>query len=549
MKKLVTFFLVIAMIFAMSIPAFAADATLKINDSTGKKYVGYQLLTLSISLKAGDTCPEDAGHVDACYNYAYSVNSKYLNILKEEVFNNGGNYLWGNTKPDSADKITEVQIKDYFKNQTKQDGTMRQVADRLYRSIQSATDIAPDRDDLQVGDNTVAQGYWLFADTTNLTNKNEANSLVIIDTMGEGTLTISPKTALPTIEKKVKDIEDSEDGDISDNEWVDSADHDFGDKVQFKLTSTVPTNIASYKKYKMIFHDEMAAGLTVDANSIKVYMYETKHKADVDTDLNDFMYDVTGKFVAKTDGLADDCTFEVGCEDIYVIANDENIPDDVIKTGVTFVVFYEAELNENAVIGAAGNENKVYLEYSNDAYGTTTGKTEVDIVKVFTYKLVINKVDSNGNALPGVKFKLYKKNVHSEAADLYDLVGAELEGVLDGEGNVKLVWEGIDDGDYCLEESFTPAGYNGMGKVYFSISAEHDKTKDEPQLTALDGGLLGEGDVATGTIEEEVVNHTGAILPETGAIGTIWLIFGGTMLIILSAVFMITRKKMSVYED
>ncbi|MBR4973653.1 MAG: hypothetical protein IKY45_04225, partial [Clostridia bacterium] len=150
----------------MSIPAFAADATLKINDSTGKKYVGYQLLTLSISLKAGDTCPEDAGHVDACYNYAYSVNSKYLNILKEEVFNNGGNYLWGNAKPDSADKITEVQIKDYFKNQTKQDGTMRQVADRLYRSIQSATDIAPDRDDLQVGDNTVAQGYWLFADTT-----------------------------------------------------------------------------------------------------------------------------------------------------------------------------------------------------------------------------------------------------------------------------------------------------------------------------------------------------------------------------------------------
>jgi LPXTG-motif cell wall-anchored protein len=45
------------------------------------------------------------------------------------------------------------------------------------------------------------------------------------------------------------------------------------------------------------------------------------------------------------------------------------------------------------------------------------------------------------------------------------------------------------------------------------------------------------------------VNNTGTVLPETGAEGTFFLITGGTMLVILAAVFMITRKKMSIYED
>jgi len=38
-------------------------------------------------------------------------------------------------------------------------------------------------------------------------------------------------------------------------------------------------------------------------------------------------------------------------------------------------------------------------------------------------------------------------------------------------------------------------------------------------------------------------------LPSTGAEGTMMLIVGGSMLIAVAAVFMITRKKMSIYED
>lgn len=166
---------------------------------------------------------------------------------------------------------------------------------------------------------------------------------------------------------------------------------------------------------------------------------------------------------------------------------------------------------------------------------------ECDKVTVFTYKLVINKTDSHGHELEGAGFTLYKKNLSGE----YIALGAELA----GDGMTTFTWVGLDDGDYKLVETTVPEGYNKMSDVLFSVSAEHSEIAGEPSLTLLNGGLMGEGNVATGSIEKDIVNNTGTILPETGAEGTFMMIFGGSLLVILAAVFMITRKKMSVYED
>ena len=549
MKKLVSLFLALVMIFAMSIPALAAEGTtLTILNSDGRSYVGYQLLDLTTSLKTDNHHTAHTGdHTDDCYNFAYTVNEKYRTILQEEVFTNGGNYLWDTTtKPAEASSVTDDQILKYLSNQTKDEGgvyhTMRQVADRLYRAIKEKN-IAIDEDNLTGTNDNIEQGYWIFADVTEL-NGNNANSLVMVDTKGTENLTIVPKTGLPIVEKKVKDIEDSEDDKILDNPWLDSADHDIGDTVPFKLTGTLPNNAAYYTSYKMVFHDTLATGLTFNANSVKVYMYDTKYKADVDTDLNDYAKDVTANFAVKTTEITDDCTFEVGCDNVFAI------------TGVTkdtvFVVYYEATLNESAVIGAAGNQNTVILEFSNNPYGNSTGKTQEDIVKVFTYELVINKTDSHGHELAGAGFTLYKKVLGSTQPEQYEQVGE----VLGGEGSAMTIftWSGIDDGDYKLVESTVPAGYNKMSDIVFSISATHSETSEAPTLNSLDGGSIGVGElddngVLTGAIKKAIENKTGTVLPETGAMGTMWLIFGGAVLVTLAGVFMITRKKMSIYED
>ena len=536
MKKLFAILLALAMIFSLSITAFAAEnTTLTITNSDNREYVGYKLLNLTTSLKTGEHHEEHEGdHVDDCYNFAYTVNDKYREYLQAEAFEHGGNYLWADiVKPATADGVTDEQILKYLANQKSDTyDTMRQVADRLYRAIKAAN-IAADKTGMTGSNDEVEQGYWMIADVTEL-DGYAANSLVMVDTKGQDALTINPKTALPTVDKKVKDIDDSEDNNILDNAWHDSADHDIGDTVPFKLTASLPSNFANYTTYTLIFHDTLSSGLTLDAESFKVLMYDTKYKADVDTDLNDAPYNVTDAFTLKTEGLTDGCSFEVVCENVSAIKN--------VTKDSAFVVYYEATLNEGAVMGAAGNPNEVYLEFSNDAYNSnSTGQTESDKVIVFTYQLIVNKTDAHSHALKGAGFKLYKKNLEG----IYVLLGEELK----GDDMTTFTWTGLDDGDYKLEESTVPEGFNKMSDILFSVTAVHSETADEPTLESLDGGLMGTGDVATGAITKDIVNNTGTVLPETGAEGTILLITCSAMLAIAAAVFMVTRKKMSIYED
>ena len=510
MKKLVSLFLALALILSLHVTAFATNLT--IND-TGKTYNGYQLLTLTTSLKCDHE--EDAAHADSCYNYAYSVNEKYQEILQAQA---GAEDIIAYLSTLSSDTSSGY-------------GTLRDAADRIYRAIKNAENIAPDKTGL-TGTATIDQGYWLFADVSELTG-NAANSLVIVDTAGQTDLTINPKTDLPIIEKKVMDTNDTT-GATTD--WQDSADYDIGDSVPFKLNATLPSNVAYYDSYKIAFHDTLSSGLTLKPDSVKVYMFASAADAEADSDFTDNT-PVSG-FTTSMSELKDDCTFEVTCGNVLEISG-------VTKDSV-FVVYYEATLDNDATIGAAGNPNEVYLEFSNNPYSNGTGNTEPDKVIVFTYQLTINKVDSDNQPLAGAAFTLYKQT----ATGSYAPVGSALTGAGDNLNNFE--WKGLDDGNYKLVESTVPAGYNKMNDIEFAISAEHDEESDTPRLTNLTstlGTVQIENGVLTGVITDDIVNQTGTVLPETGARGTAMLIAISSMFVMVADVFMVTRKKMSIYED
>ena len=551
MRKLTSVLLIMIMVLCMGTTVFAdttPTTSITINpaedDAAGfeRTYNAYELLKLTTSHKVGEC---EGPHTSDCYNYSYTVNEKYREILQDEVFDNAGDSFWNvdsNPEPKDSTGVTDVQILEYLSALESDDdgGTLRPVADRIYRAIK---DTAPDAT-LKTGANAsvkVEQGYWLFADTTNLGAANNANSLVMVNTKGQDTLTITPKTALPEFEKKVKDINDSTDNAIAVNDWADSADHDKGDTVPFKLTATVPANASNYGTYTMIFHDTMENGLTLDPDSVEVYVYDTKN--DADKNQNGTLVFKATQYKDKGYESADvkltpknDHEFELTLSNVLTGA-------DAADGNNAFVVYYEATLNENAVMGSAGNSNTAYLEFSNNPYTDGTGKTPEDKVKVFTYQLTINKVDGDNNAaLKGAGFILYKK----DADDAYVAVGDELK----GDDMTAFEWKGLDDGDYKLEEKTVPAGYNKMEDLYFTISAEHELDDEDPALTKLLGGDLVTGDFFnTGVITKDVKNYSGTVLPSTGAKGTMMLIGGGSVLIVLAAVFMITRKKMSVYED
>ena len=241
----------------------------------------------------------------------------------------------------------------------------------------------------------VDPGYYLIKDkdpkdTTILENKSYTLYLVKVSK----NMHIEPKAEVPSSQKKVMDRNDTTDTINTKNDWIDSADYDIGDNVPFQLTGTVASDYDNYTVYKFIFHDTQSKGLT---------FLDTTVKVKVDGNSIENTSEQTYYSVNKTinqDGTTD---FTVEFSNLKLI--------DSVKAGSTITVEYESTLNKDAVLGSAGNPNTMYLEYSNnpnDEQGGETGKTPDDTVIVFTYKLVINKVNGQNQALSGADFKLEK---------------------------------------------------------------------------------------------------------------------------------------------
>lgn len=366
----------------------------------------------------------------------------------------------------------------------------------------------------------LAPGYYLVKDQNDSIHGQDSYTKFILLVVGNATAKV--KNEVPESFKKVKDKNDTK-GTTTD--WQDSADWDIGDKVPFQLTGTVASDYKDYKAdYQLVFHDTLSAGLTFDENSIKVYKNEDT------TPIDRSQYTVTSP-------AADGHTFDV------TINNVKALEGTVTKIRVE----YEATLNEKAVIGSTGNPNEMKMEFSNNpnsTQGGEKGETPTDKVIVFTYKAIVNKKDSYKKPLKGAEFTLYKK-FKTDNGDEWKKVEKVL--ATSNEGTT-FTFTGLDDGEYKLEETKTPAGYNTMAPIEFKIEATHDELSDNPELKTLTGNkLTGEvlftPDTDTGTLETDVINYKGSELPETGGMGTTVLYAAGTLMILAAAAFLVMKKK------
>lgn len=372
---------------------------------------------------------------------------------------------------------------------------------------------------------TVPTGYYLIKDNGPV-NDGEAYSLYVVQVVGP--TTISPKVGTTTSDKKVDDKNDS--NTIEDTTtWQDSADYDIGDAVPFKLSATIAQDYANYTHgYKLTFHDKEDAGLSFNKNSVKVYVDGTL---------------ITTGYEVVNEGLTDGCTFEVRFADLKEITS--------VHAGSVISVEYTSTLNNQAVIGSTGNKNTSHVTYTNnpnDEQAGENGKTLDDVVIVFTYKTIVNKVTKNPNYDPAVEgseeyiplkgagFTLYKN-----ASGTYEAVGSELK----DEDMTTFTWSGLDDGDYKLVETTTPSGYNTIPDIEFTITATHDVTSDNPTLISLSGGDKFTGVISTGVVSANIENQSGAQLPSTGGIGTTIFYVLGSVLVIGAAVLLVTKKRMS----
>lgn len=330
---------------------------------------------------------------------------------------------------------------------------------------------------------------------------------------------IEVKKALPDFTKQILDVNDTT-GSASEV-WGTDADHDIGDEVSFKLIATLPADYATYKEYKLVFHDALQDGVFeyVDGSATIAHASNTAST----------ITPATTTTCGKTSAVGDDCDLEFTVDNVKTAYPSA-------KAGDTIEIIYKAKLTENAKIGDDGNWNGAYLEYSNNPYyegdADTTSVTPEETVVAFTYQVNVDKIDgATGDALEGAGFTLYKKNSEGN----YVVVGEEIKGVTTFE------FKGLDDGDYKLVESTIPVGYNQAPDLEFTITAGHANKV----LNSVTGGDKVTGTVEIGILETDVENNAGSSLPSTGGIGTTLFYLGGGAMVAVAGVYLISKKRMN----
>lgn len=502
MKKLMAALLAVAMVCAMAIPAFADGSS-----STSTAAV----------IKYTITAPKN-GHTYEIYQIFtgdYSTDAAGTAKL--------ANIKWGANGTGTAGEAVGQTILDEL-SKVSSSASDKAKLDVIEKYV---TLTSPVETITNGGTADVVGGYYLIKDKDGSLSGSEPYTTYLVSVVGN--VTINPKSsAVPEFKKKLKDTNDST-GDVSD--WQDSADYDIGDDIPFRLQGTVPADYDSYSKYYYAFHDKEEKGLTFDPSTVKVYLGDENGKIIPDTDY---------KVLTKKDGTTsdNDCTVEIVFDDLKKV------------TGVTansiITVTYKSQLNENAVLGAHGNVNKAKLEYSNNPRGDGKGETPWDNVIVFTYKVVVNKVDQDNHPLEGAEFTLTKKIAG----------GTEVVKTMTIDGSDKSLFtlSGLDDGEYTLTETVTPANYNTISPITFTVNATHEiewdsiSTRDNV-LTSLTGDkkvgeITFDVDKTAGSLSTNVINNIGTTLPGTGGIGTtIFYVIGGGLMV-AAAILLITKKRM-----
>ncbi len=502
-KKITALVLALAMVLAMSLTSFAAEGSHKI--------------TIGGAKNANDTFK------------AYQIFSGKENegVLTDVEWGDGVH---------GATLLAELVKLDTFKGAE----SAADIADKLEagKDTQQAKDFAAlaakyvtaTSGTFANGEITgLADGYYLVQSDN--TDEKSAQTRFILTVVKDASVEV--KTEVPKMEKKLKEKDDTAG---TETDWQDASDYDIGDDVPYQISTKVVSNYGEYVKYFLAFNDTMDPGLTYNEDAV--------------VNLNDNSIDSSLYTVTKT---ANGFRIEIA---------DLKLTD--AKAGDTITVNYSGTLNESAKIGDEGNKNTANMEFSNnpntDGKGTPeTGKTPDDTVITFTYKTVVNKVDKDGNELPNAGFTLYKKvEGYTGTADEVEKAGAGYKTVKAYEAGEATTFDfvGLDAGSYKLVETETPANYNSIDPITFTVTSKFGTEDEADNLELLDlsvdnteftiekkTGKVEGTEVPTGTITTDVTNYSGAELPSTGGMGTTMIYIIGAILAIGAGVLLITKKR------
>lgn len=391
-----------------------------------------------------------------------------------------------------------------------------------------------------------AHGYYLVKDT----DKNTAAALtspILQVTTATCELTVAAKGSAPASTKEIKED--------STSTWGKTADFEMGEKAPFKLTGTMPSNLADFTTYKYGFTDFISKGFSLregfDTTDVKVTVGGTELTPDSVT-VSDISDESQG--AEYKDGKK----IEIMFNDLKAKAKEAGA---TLTADSVVTVEYSAAVNENAVVGGIGNPNKSFVVYEKDVNGGTEGKTPPQEVWAFTYQLDTTKVDSGdtNKKLKGATFVLL--NAEKTQIAVFDQGnkvaswapgrdrGGEITTLADGAFSIA----GLDAGTYYLREIKAPSGYNlPEDGAYFKFEIKSTLGVDKgtnkgkiEKLTITSGASTTprDGDTTKGSVAMTITNTSGSTLPGTGGIGTVIFTVVGLLVMAGAAGGFVWRRK------
>lgn len=388
--------------------------------------------------------------------------------------------------------------------------------------------------------NNLSHGYWLFVTDAATVTGVEAGTAPVFTVVGDEAINITEKTSIPTVDKEV----------FEGGNWGKVSDSYIGEKVEYKLTGSVASNIDTFTKYEYTFQDHLSVGLEADKNSVKVT-------------INDTVIQPTKVDLAETVNASGDPTgghdLSISFTDLKAAAKDAGV---TLKGDSKVVVTYKAKLTEKAEYTAAGNTNDVKLVYSNnpmvDGTGTSTSKRVTDHV----FRLDVTKVDKDDQshkleATFQVKMthegnkKLTQEKWLTQEGGLTEEVANAGKFKTDKDGG-KIYIPGLVAGTYEITECDTPAGYNTLAPFTITVDPEYndDGTLKNLDVTSSNTEMVASSPTNDATIPVTIQNKKGSGLPLTGLNGvTFTWIAGGAVLCIGVAHLIRSRKQAEESEQ
>lgn len=447
------------------------------------------------------------------------------------------------------------------------EGTRVAPGDVLYAIAAAVTDETPAGNGIPVGtswtrpaitsDGHYGDGYYLFVSDGLKADKPNTGTSPIFAIVGGEPVTVTEKTSIPTVEKKVLNDSKVKGVNITDQtDWEDYADSQIGQKVNYKLTGTIADNYATYDSYAYKFTDTLSQGLTYAKGSLEVYALNNESYTKIDQN----SYTVVEPAEDNNNTLT--VSFNDKGLKSATAANESDLLNIDAKTQI--VVFYKAELNSKASYEAPGNKNEVYLEYSNNPMAEGTGKSEIDVVTDHVFRLDVTKTDKDtGSALTGKNlqagFKV--KVIRGDEATLDNKwLGENGEIVEESQAyefktqldDGKVYIPGLDTGTYQITETTTPTGYNTVAPFEITVTPSYKNNGELDTLTVSSNNkeMTVIKDANGATIPLTIKNKKGSGLPLTGLNGvTFTWIAGGAVLVIGVAHLIRSRKQAEESEQ